>query len=169
MGDSMTTSRSAAFLTGLALFWASCGIADAQKPDTSSMVSMHQQLLSLNFRNSGQHVTAAVGQQIEITLGTIGGPQYGKPVISSSAVRLESTALWHTPRGAITPGGPTFIYIFEAAAEGEAQITVPIIYSHDPEWTKQHTFVITIRVGPARRNSLGLRASLTPDQLNTER
>jgi hypothetical protein len=108
-------------------------------------------------------LTVDVGQQIEITLGTIGGPQYGKRVISLPAIRLESTAL-----GPINPGGPSFTYIFEAAAEGEAQVTVPIIGSNDPEWTKQHTFVITIRVGPARRNSLGLRASLTPDQSNTE-
>ena len=150
MGESMTTSRSAAFLTGLALFWASCCIADAQKPDMSSTSSKQQQLLSLNFRNNGQNLTADVGQQIEITLGTIGGPQYGKPVISSPAIRLASTAL-----GPINPGGPSFTYIFEAAAEGEAQVTVPIIYSNDPEWTKRHTFVITIRVGPARRNSLG--------------
>jgi hypothetical protein len=167
MGDSMTTSRSAAFLTGLAFLWTSCGIADAQKLATPSP-NASQLLLSLNFKNNGQHLTAAVGQQIEITLGAIGGPQYGKPEVSSPAVRLESTALWHPPGGPITPGGPTFIYIFEAAAEGEAQVIVPIIGSNDPDRTKQHTFVITIRVGPARRNSLGLRASLRPDQSNTE-
>jgi hypothetical protein len=163
----MTTSRSAAFLTGLAFLWTSCGIADAQRLATSSP-NASQLLLSLNFKNNGQHLTVAVGQQIEITLGTIGGPQYGKPEVSSPAVRLESTALWHTPGGPISPGGPTFIYIFEAAADGEAQVIVPIIGSNDPEWTKQHTFVITIRVGLARRNSLGLRASLMPDQSKAE-
>jgi archaellum component FlaF (FlaF/FlaG flagellin family) len=105
-----------------------------------------------------------VGQQIEITLGTVGGPQYGKPKVSSAAIRLECVALG-VP---VTPGGPTFIYIFEAAAEGQVQVKVPIINSNNPEWTKQHTFAVTIRVRPAPGNRRGLQASLTPDQSNAE-
>jgi hypothetical protein len=141
-----------------------CSRTDAQKVATSSPNS-NQRLLSLNFKNDGQHLTATVGQQIEITLGTVGPPQYGKSDISSLAIRLVSTALWRT-----IPAGPTFIYIFEAATEGEAQVTVPLINitSDNPESAKQHTFVVTIRVAPARHNLLGLRASLTPDQSNTE-
>ncbi len=110
-------------------------------------------------------MTAVVGQQIEITLGTVSPPQYGKPEISSPAVRLVSTALWRT-----IPAGPTYIYIFEAAAEGEAQVTVPLINTtpNNPQPPNQHTFVVTIRVAPARRNSLGLRAALTPDQANNK-
>src|SRR6202163_1105379 len=70
------------------------------------------------------------------------------------------------PEGVILPiqnGG-----VARAAAEKEAQVTVPIIHSNNPQWTKQHTFVVTIRVGPARRNWRGLQASLTPDQSNNE-
>jgi hypothetical protein len=106
-----------------------------------------------------------VGKQIEITLGTVGPKKYGAPEVSSPAIRLENTALDWPPN----PGGPTYMYIFTAAAEGEAQITVPIDYANDPYCAerKQHTFVLTIRVGSARRNSLGLRASLAPDQSNT--
>ena len=163
----MTNARLAVRLVTFTLMLVVCSKSDGQKVDAASPTSQ-QHILSLNFTNNGQRLVASVGQQIEITLGTVGPPQYGQPEISSTAIRLESTALGHTPGGSITPGGPTFIYIFEAAAEGEAQVTVPIIHSIDPEWTKQHTFVITIRVGPARLNSLGTRASLRPDQSNTE-
>jgi hypothetical protein len=90
--------------------------------DTSSP-SVKQRVLSLNFRNNGQHLTASVGQQIEITLGTVGPKQYGEPQVSSPAIRLESIALDLLA----LPSGPTFTYIFEATAEGESQITVPII------------------------------------------
>ncbi len=103
-----------------------------------------------------------MGQQIEITLGTVGGPQ-GKPEVSSAAVRLESVALG-VP---VTPGGPTFTYIFEAA-EGQVQIKVPIINSANPDWTQQHTFAGTVHVGPASGNPHAAHAFLTPDQSNTE-
>jgi archaellum component FlaF (FlaF/FlaG flagellin family) len=140
-----------------------CGKADAQKVDAPSPTSQ-QHILSLNFTNNGQHLVASVGQQIEITLGTVGGPQYGKPEVSSAAIRLECVALG-VP---VTPGGPTFIYIFEAAAEGQAQVKVPIINSHNPDWTKEHTFAATIHVGPASGNPRKPHAFLTPDQSNTE-
>ncbi len=81
-----------------------CSKADAQKIDAPS-ATPQQHILSLNFRNNGQHLTAFVGQQIEITLGTVGPPQYGKPEISSPAIRLVSTALWQT-----TPAGPAGRY-----------------------------------------------------------
>jgi hypothetical protein len=45
---------------------------------------------------------------------------------------------------------------------------VPIINSENPDWTRQLTFAVTIRVGPAASNHAGLRASLTPDQANTK-
>jgi hypothetical protein len=158
----MTNSRSAVFLVALAFLWTSCGNADAQKVDMSSK-SIKQQVSSLNFTNNGQHLAATVGQQIEITLGTIGPKQYGTPQVSSPAIRLESVAL----AGPQTPGGPTFVYIFEATAEGEAQVKIPIIYSEDPDLTKQLTFTVTIHVGSAAGNAPALRASMTPNQANT--
>jgi hypothetical protein len=166
-GETMTNARLAVCSVAFALALVVCGQADAQKVDSPSP-AFQQHILSLNFTNNGQHLVASVGQQIEITLGTVGGPQYGKPEISSTAIRLESTALGHTPEGSITPGGPTFIYIFEAAAEGEAQVKVPIINSANPDWTKQHTFSATIHVGPASGNPRRPHAFLTPDQSNTE-
>src|SRR6266852_7447619 len=95
----MTNSRSAVFLVALVFLRASCGNADAQKVDMSS-TSIKQQVLSLNFTNNGQHLAATVGQQIEITLGTVGPKQYGTPQVSSPAVRLESVALAWPPNPA---------------------------------------------------------------------
>jgi len=159
----MTNARLPFWLMAFTLALGVCSRTYAQRQATSSP-DTSPRLLSLNFNNDGQHLTATVGQQIELTLATVGPPQYGKPEISSPAIRLVSTALWRT-----IPAGPTFIYIFEAAAQGEAQVTVPLINNPDNrESPKQHTFVVTIRVAAARRNSPGLRASLTPDQANNK-
>jgi hypothetical protein len=157
----MATSRFAVFLATINLLWIPCLCADVQKvgvPSTSS----NQQLLALNFTNNGQQVAAAVGQRIEITLGTVGPRQYGDPQISSSVIRLDSVAL-ATP---INPGGPTFIYMFEAAVEGEAQVKIPIIYSQDQDLTKRLTFTVRIRVGSAK-TSPAPNAFTAPDQTNT--
>ena len=150
-GETVTNARLAICLVAFTLVLVVCGKADAQKVDAPSPASQ-QHILSLNFTNNGQHLVASVGQQIEITLGTVGGPQYGKPEVSSATIRLESVALGLP----VTPGGPTFIYIFEAAAEGQAQVKVPIINSDNPDWTQQHTFAATIQVGPAA--AIGPRA-----------
>jgi hypothetical protein len=159
----MTNARLAVCLVAFTLALVVCGKADAQKVDAPSPTSQ-QHILSLNFTNNGQQLVASVGQQIEITLGTVGGPQYGKPEVSSAAIRLECVALG-VP---VTPGGPTFTYIFEAAVEGQAQVKVPIVHSVNPDWTKQHTFSATIHVGPASGNPRKPHAFLTPDQSNTE-
>lgn len=157
----MTNSRPAAFFVAMALLLTSCGNAAAQKAGISSRETK-QQVLSLNFTNNGQHLAATVGQQIEITLGTVGPKQYGAPQVSSPAIRLQSVALAGPPN----PGGPTFVFILEVAAEGEAQVKIPIIHSEDPELTKQLTFTVTIRVGSTACNPPTLRAYMTPDQAN---
>jgi hypothetical protein len=161
--ETLTNARLAVCLVAFTLVLVVCGKADAQKADAPSSTSQ-QHILSLKFANNGQHLVASVGQQIEITLGTVGPAQYGKPEVSSAAIRLESVEL-SLP---VIPGGPTFTYIFEAAAEGQVQVKVPIINSHNPDWTKQHTFSATIHVGPASGNPRKPHAFLTPDQANTE-
>jgi hypothetical protein len=166
-GETMTNARLAVCAVAFTLALVVCGKADAQKVDAPSPTSQ-QHILSLNFTNNGQQLVASVGQQIEITLGTVGGPQYGKPEVSSAAIRLECVALYRRIGLPVTPGGPTFIYIFEAAAEGQAQVQIPIINSHNPDWTKEHTFAATIHVGPASGNPRKPHAFLTPDQSNTE-
>jgi len=110
-----------------------------------SATSAKQEALSLNFTNNGQRVRATVGQHIEITPVTLGSAQYGVPLVSSIIVRLENTALDWPPN----PGGPTFVYIFEAAEAGEAQVVIPILHSPEPEFAKRNTFVAIIRVEPA--------------------
>jgi len=136
-----------------------CVPANAQKA-SGSATSTKQEVLSLNFMNNGQHLRATVGQYIEITLGTLGPAQYGVPLLSSTAVRLENTALNWPPN----PGGSTFIYIFEAAAVGEAQVVIPILHSSEPEFAKENTFAAIIRVGPAHGKP---RAVGKLDQANT--
>lgn len=159
----MANSRSAFSLVALAFLWTSCGNADAQTARIAS-TSVNQQVLSLNFTNNGQRLAARVGQQIEISLGTVGPRQYGTPEISSPAILLESVALQWPPN----PGGPGFVYIFEATSEGEAQIKVPIINGMDnPDLAKRLEFSVTIRVGPAAGKPSALQVLMTPDQANT--
>jgi hypothetical protein len=158
----MTNAWLRVCLFASALLLAVCGKAHGQRVDTPAP-SAREQVLFLNFRDNGQHLAATVGQQIEITLGTVGPKQYGEPQISSSAIELESTALDWPPN----PGGPTFIYIFEAVSEGEAQVMVPIFNAESPDLAKRFTFAVTIRVEPTAKRT-ALRASMTPDQANTE-
>jgi hypothetical protein len=129
-----------------------------------------QSFLSLDHANNGQSVDATVGERIELTLGMVGGPSYGNPQISSSAIRLDATALHIDPGGIINPGGPTYIYMFEAVAEGEAQVKVPLNGALDPETGKVRTlstFSMRIRVGPATVSSLRPASPLRLDQANS--
>jgi hypothetical protein len=129
-------------LTGLAFLWQPRLVVAEAHNDDRSALGIQQHVLLLDFKNNGQHVTALVGERIEITLRTIGPQQYGAPRISSAAVRLEGTTLKMPPN----PGGPTFVYVFEAAAEGEASIRVPIVAGIDPDVAKRLTFTVTIQV-----------------------
>lgn len=157
--ETVTNPHIGVMLAALVLWGPLCADTNAQKA-SMPLASIKQQVLSLNFMNNGQHARATVGQQIEITLGTVGPAQYGVPLVSSTAVRLESTALNWPPN----PGGPTFVYIFEAVAAGEAQVIIPILHSPDPDYAQRNTFVTMIRVGPAHGKP---RAFGKPDQANT--
>jgi len=155
----MSNSRSAFSLVALAFLWISWGNADAQKAGISSM-SVEQQVLFLNLRNNGQHLAANVGQQIEISLGAMAPCD---PQVSSSSIRLESVALpWPA-----NPGLATHVYIFHAAAEGEAEVKIPITDCSNPDLPEGLTFTVTIRVGPAGGGPSTPYASRTLDQANT--
>jgi hypothetical protein len=137
----MTSRRSAFFLVALTSFWMFCGSASAQKTGTSS--NGKQRALLLDVTNHGQQVTATVGQQIQITLGTVGPGSYDEtPQISSPAIRFESVHL----KWPVNPGGPIQVYVFRAAAEGRAEIRIPHI-NDEPD--ARPTFVVTIQVGLA--------------------
>jgi hypothetical protein len=135
----MANSRSAFSLVALALWWTFCGNGNAQNAVISS-TSVRQQVLFLNLKNNGQHLAANVGQQIEISLGAMSPCD---PQVSSPAIRLESVALPWPP----TPGITTHIYIFEAAAEGEAEVKIPITDCSNPDVPDGFTFTVAIRVG----------------------
>jgi hypothetical protein len=77
--------------------------------------------VELDGGNSGQAVTATVGQEIRVTLGTIGPGNYGDPQISSSAVRFLNMTY---PKEQ-NPGGPTQVFQFEAVSPGRADIRIP--------------------------------------------
>jgi hypothetical protein len=67
---------------------------------------------------------------------------YSDPQISSAAIRLKGTNL----KGIPNPGGPTYVYTFEAAAEGKARILFPFVNAITPDAAKLRTFKVTIRV-----------------------
>lgn len=155
----MTNSRSAFSLVTLAFLWTCCANAGAQKAGIPS-TRAKQPVLSLNFTNNGRHVAATVGQQIEIRLGAMAPCD---PQVSSSAIRLESVALDWPPN----PGLATHVYIFEAAAEGQAEVKIPITDCSNPDLPDGLTFAVTIRVGRAHGGRSTPYASRTPDQANT--
>lgn len=111
-------SRSAVLLL-VGLLWIFHGKGSAQNAASQSSVPGY--VLSLDNRNSGQRVTATVGQPIQITLQTIGPGQYVSPQISSQAIRFVSAGFAEKQN----PGGPRQIYRFRAVSEGEAHISIP--------------------------------------------
>jgi hypothetical protein len=155
----VTNSRSLVLWTALAMSPGICSKAQAQT-EQEFLPTPPPSWLSIGIANSGQHLSATVGQQIEITLWAIGGASYGEPQISSPAVRQEETAM-----GPPNPGGPISIFIFEAAAEGEAEINVPFFSAMDRTPAARGGFAVTIRVGPAPGN---LRKRIAPRSLDQE-
>jgi hypothetical protein len=101
-------------------------------------------VLHLNGANRGQNVAARVNQPIEITLQTIGPGHYGTPEISSSAVRFQSEV---SPE-LVIPAGPTQVYRFRAASEGEVLIRIAHVLklAHGKTEDRNPAFAITIRV-----------------------
>jgi hypothetical protein len=119
------------------------------------------QVLSLDFTNNGQRLAATVGQQIEITLMAVGPYHLGHPQISFPAIRLESVVPLLPPN----PAGVKLTYTFDAVAEGEVQVKIPLI-SQSPGFA-QKTFAVTIHVGSGAGKPPPLYRSMTPDQENT--
>jgi hypothetical protein len=159
-----TMTNSQSLVLGVALALLPGVLANAQEvKEDSSLLTSWPGLLSLGFANNGQRVSATVGQRIELTLGTVGPIQWGDPQVSSPAVRLEATA-----QGPVNPGGPIFIYMFDAAAEGEAEIKVSIEKPSNYPSTGHDTFAVTIRVQPASGNLRQRNAARLLDQENNE-
>ena len=80
----------------------------------------HERLITLTNSDSGRSVAAAVGDEIDVTLQTIGPGQYGIPTLSSKSVRFLGVSLTGSPN----PGGPRQLLRFKATAAGRAKISI---------------------------------------------
>jgi hypothetical protein len=78
-------------------------------------------LVSLTNTDDGRSIAVLVGDEIDITLQTIGPGEYGTPVLSSGSVRF----LGESSPGPQNPGGVRQLFRFEAVAVGRAEITTP--------------------------------------------
>ncbi len=76
---------------------------------------------TFTMTDSGGSVSANLGEELDIELSSIGPSSYGDPVVSSSSVQYLSVSV--VPP--YTPGGPTQLFTFKAAAVGQATITIP--------------------------------------------
>jgi hypothetical protein len=94
---------------------------------------------TLTVTDSGQSVSANLGDELDVKVWSIGPSSYGDPVISSAAVQFLSVAV--VPP--YTPGGPTQLFSFRAAGVGQATITIPSV--HDSTGTLP-AFTLTVNV-----------------------
>lgn len=76
--------------------------------------------IELNGEDSGKTIEVRLGQEIEVTLQTIGPGEYETPSISSSALRFVDVVAGPI----IVPAGPTQIFRFDAERTGSATITI---------------------------------------------
>ena len=141
--------RSAVLLLVLGLPSVSGGAANAQSAASPSSPKQH--VLHLDGKNTGRRVAATTGQAIEITLQTIGPGGYDSPQVSSPAIRFEGVEFAKLK----IPGGPTQVYRFRAASEGEAQIKllhiIQVAHSNAEVKDPNPTFAVTIRVYQQRK------------------
>jgi hypothetical protein len=101
--------------------------------------------INLSNSDSGRNLAVAVGDEIDVTLQTIGPGEFGSPVLSSGSLRF----LGESSPGAPNPGGARQLFRFEAAASGRAEVTIPHSRA-SPEgsglWPAVAPFSITVEV-----------------------
>jgi hypothetical protein len=96
--------------------------------------------ISLNGSNNGATISVAPGDEIDITLQTIGPGQYETPTISSGSIGF----LGEGDAGPQNPGGVKQLFRFEALTVGRAEITIP--HTLDPPSPATAPFIITVDV-----------------------
>jgi len=84
---------------------------------------------SLTMADTGRTITVPVASEVDVTLQTIGPAEYGNPQLSSPSVRFLSVSYVTPP----VPAGPTQLFRFEAAAQGQTTITIQST-GHSPEF-----------------------------------
>jgi len=94
---------------------------------------------TFTMTDSGGSVSAKLGEELDIKLSSVGPSSYGDPVVSSSSVQYLSVSVVSP----YTPGGPTQLFAFKAAAVGQATITIPKV--NDPTGTLP-AFSLTVNV-----------------------
>jgi hypothetical protein len=96
--------------------------------------------INLDNSSNGNTVSVAPGDEIDITLQTIGPGEYGTPTVSSGSIRF----LGEFPAGLPPPAGVRQLFRFEAVTIGRADIT--ILHSN-PEPSLPHPpFAIAVDV-----------------------
>ncbi len=101
--------------------WGGFGLAAALATLMVGSCGSSRTRFDLENGDSGRTVLARAGDEIDVTLQTIGPGRYGSPSVSSSAVLF----LGSSQAGEPNPGGPRQLYRFEAAAAGRAEIVIP--------------------------------------------
>ena len=76
--------------------------------------------LSLDNGDNGRVLAVRLGDEIHVTLQTIGPGEYELPNVSSSAVAFLGVSILTPPN----PGGPRQLFQFRVAAVGHADISI---------------------------------------------
>jgi hypothetical protein len=77
---------------------------------------------SFTSGDNGRRLSVGLGDEIDVTLQTIGPGQYDeRPSVSSPAVVFSNVSILTPPN----PGGPRQLFQFTAAAAGDAVISIP--------------------------------------------
>jgi hypothetical protein len=106
------------------------GCDPARRPNTT---------VSLTNADDRRTIGVLVGDEIDITLQTIGPGAYGTPVLTSGSLRF----LGESSPGPQNPGGVRQLFRFEAVAAGRAEITIP---HRDGFPVPRDPFTITVAV-----------------------
>jgi len=78
---------------------------------------------NLTAANQGGSATVKVGDEIDITLGSVGPGSYSQdPVLSNDDLTVIDVTI---PAGSQNPGGPTLLYRLRALAPGQTQVQIP--------------------------------------------
>ncbi len=93
-------------------------------------------IASLNAGATDRTITVGLGQEVRITLQTIGPGNYDSlPALSSTAVRFLDMAYL----GPFVPAGPTQLFRFSAVARGT---TIIVFHSSDMNPAVQDTVIV---------------------------
>jgi hypothetical protein len=87
-----------------------------------SPTSPSAHVLSVDNRDSGRLLSVGLGDEIDVTLQTIGPGQYDEhPGVSSPAIVFSKVSMLSPPN----PGGPRQLFQFRAVTAGHAVISIP--------------------------------------------